>query len=250
MPMFCRGLWGDDKIAKWTKSLSDAASNICVHKHSRVVSTYCYGETNRSFLSWLRAYPILMSPDPVSSWGLEGDRKPSYGENMMAKNRGDNNWGVSTWRHKLEIIRRAVKEHGEVVWLDWDCWMMKPLPDDFWETMRKGKTFQASLLKFTRRVLPWRRDANAVCSPHGAFIYCRDYEIADRMMELSREFPTYIDEVLFIKFIERAWGVEWNDKSPDRWVGEGWEPYCFGQRFQYRKNFDPIFQEGSIYPGS
>ncbi len=251
MGMFIRGLWGDDKVGTWSKALADVSINLNNNGHPHPIQTFVYGDVNFKFLSWLRARPVMMSKEAVCSWGRSEDRDPSAYSTARRPSRRDGNlnWGVTVWRHKLAIIRHAIEQFGEVVWLDWDCWRLRDLPANFWELLQWGRPFQASLLKFRRRVLPWMNDDyQSNFTPHGAFIYCRDASIIDQMIALSDEFPTYIDEALFIKWIERVWG-EWTMIGPDRWVSDRYEPFtnCYGNRFQHRRSAEPLFREGKRY---
>lgn len=251
MSVFVRGLWGDAEMAKWPKAMADAAGNILRGMHPAGTVTYAYGEANWLYLGWLRCRTTLMDKVPVQSWGRPGDRAPSGGG--KARNRGHENWGMTTWRHKLEIVRRAVQEHGEVVWLDWDCHMLKPLPGDFWHRMRQGAPLQCALIHLPGRLLNlWRYDPRdptnylASFSHHGAFIYCRDLSIIERLICLSNLYPQEIDEQHVARWIEERWGG-WTRESPRRWMAEGHQPYCYGNYLQWERVADPVFREGKKY---
>ncbi len=251
MSVFIRGLWGDAQMAKWPKSMADAAGNIIKGCHPIGTTTYVYGEANQLFLGWLRCKATLMGSAPVQSWGRPGDRNPSQGN--KSRNRGHENWGMTTWRHKLEIIRSAVEIFGEVVWLDWDCHLLKPLPGDFWHQMRRGASLQCALIHLPGRILNrWRVDSDdptnyrASFSHHGAFIYCRDIEIVNRLIQISDEHPQEIDEQHIARWIEEQWGG-WTSSSPKRWVDEGYDPYCYGHYMQWRRTEGPTFREGKAY---
>jgi hypothetical protein len=68
-----------------------------------------------------------------------------------------------TFRHKLEVLKVAMEEHGydEVVLLDWDTRLLVPLPSDFWEVCRQKAEIQAPLYRFNHTVCPWRGDGHS-----------------------------------------------------------------------------------------
>lgn len=242
MSAFVRMLFGDPLVLRWPKALADAANCVIGRKHPEGTITYAYGVQNNHFLRYLlvKPDPIQIGDSGVCSWGATCERNPSGRRNET----GHVNWGISCWRHKLEIIKRAVSEYGEVVYLDWDCWLMRPLPADFWSEMRKGQPFQAAMLKFSRQIVPDRPMPDGAYKPHGGFVYCRDSTIMDEMMALSVEFPTYHDETLYGIWIERHWGSKWKAVDAVRWIEEGWEPYAYGCRHQVRHVMNPVFWEG------
>jgi hypothetical protein len=245
MNAFIRGIFGDHEIAKWPKIIVDAVTNVNGRHHPPKIETYCYGKVNSSILNWLRVGYRVLSNDPVQQWEFAGEKR-SPSSSGMAKSRGMVNYGVSIWRHKLEIIHTALQERKAVVWLDWDCWQIKKLPRVFWKWMHQGQPLQCSMLKFMKPKVPGREGAAACYSPHGAFIYCRDIKIIDELLALSQQHPTYYDETLIALWIEQHWGRPWQDGDDQRWVNEGWEPFagCYRTRHQVRPNAQAYFREG------
>jgi len=79
------------------------------------------------------------------------------------------------YRHKMEIIRHAMEVDGynELVYLDWDCVPQKPLPDNFWDELKKKDVFQATLQIYRRKKCHWRLEEQRKV-PNGGFIYLRD----------------------------------------------------------------------------
>ena len=244
MGTFIRGLWGDAEISKWPKSLADVATTAINKHHPTYIHTYVYGKTNSHYLSWLRVEHKTISLSPVNNWGSTDERKAS--KRGREKHWGDVNWGVSIWRHKLEIIKQGLIDYGEVVWLDWDCWQMSEMPEDFWTLISSGQPLQASMLHFTRPRLTWREGEATKFMPHGAFIYCRDIAIIAELLTLSNKYPDCYDEVLMARWIENRWGRPWQLGDEDRWIAEGYEPFmnCYKTKHQVRLSKRPIFREG------
>ncbi|MFA7219301.1 MAG: hypothetical protein WC119_02195 [Synergistaceae bacterium] len=89
------------------------------------------------------------------------------------------------YRHKLEIIKHAMEVDGydELVYMDWDCFPQKQLPNSFWDEMGKKEVFQATLQMYHRRKAYWR-DEELRKVPNGGFIYLRDKTLPQKAIEL------------------------------------------------------------------
>jgi len=86
------------------------------------------------------------------------------------------------YRNKLEILKRVIGDYDEMVYLDWDCLPVKPLPDNFWEKMGEKREFQANLQLYHRRKCPWRK-AEQRKVPNGGFMYFRDKTLPERAIK-------------------------------------------------------------------
>jgi len=92
------------------------------------------------------------------------------------------------YRHKLEVIRYAMEEDGydQMIHLDWDCYPIKRIPTNFWETMGKKEAFQSNLFRFKRLKCPWRTIDRTVV-PNGGFVYMRDKSYPARVIKIWEE---------------------------------------------------------------
>jgi hypothetical protein len=50
--------------------------------------------------------------------------------------------------HKLEAIQRASNEFGEFMFLDWDCFALRPLDDYFYQTLKEGSDVQVPVYAY------------------------------------------------------------------------------------------------------
>lgn len=216
---FVRGLWGDDHVERWPLALQHAKSNLRKNLQPEPCLVYCYGAENAEFLRRLGVESIVLSERPVVSFGGETERRPGP--------RGVVNYGAAMWRHKVEMIRRALANHDEVVWLDWDCMMLEPLPGDFWEKHAAGKSFRLSLLKFLGAPAFWRARNQRCFVCDGSFVYCRDRSYMDAIANLYEKHPCEIDQTLFAMHIDERWGG-W--KGIEAYRTDGWSlPYHASQ---------------------
>jgi hypothetical protein len=94
------------------------------------------------------------------------------------------------FRHKLELIKVAMEDYDEIVYLDWDCIPKKEITDDVWKHLNKKEKIQATLQQYHRRKCPWRNEELRKV-PNGGFIYLRDKTLPDlaikKWEELGRQ---------------------------------------------------------------
>jgi hypothetical protein len=242
--MFIDGLWGDEKVAKWPRALASAAYAILNDMHPLTSHTYAYGRSNHRFLNWLGVSAELLGEEGVCRWKSEQAGRDEL-DKHYGKHKYDGlvNWGVSLWRHKLEIIHKAVREFGEVVWLDWNCWQVSEVPPHFWDVLRKGKPIQALLCKSSRGNL----------GVNGSFIYCRSEQAILDILDLHQEHPAVFDEVLLEMYVKTEWGdknEQGTMKDMGRWIREGWQPAMVNHKFSvYRSTDAPVFSMRKIASG-
>jgi hypothetical protein len=87
------------------------------------------------------------------------------------------------YRHKLEIMRKAMEDDGidELLLLDWDCQPFLKVPDDMWEILAKKDVIQANLQSYIRRKCRWRKeDMRKV--PNAGFVYIRDKSLPSKII--------------------------------------------------------------------
>lgn len=105
------------------------------------------------------------------------------------------------YRHKLEIIKMAMEEYDEILYLDWDCIPQKKLPNNYWDILGKKEVFQANLQIYHCRKCHWRKsDIRKV--PNGGFIYIRDKSIPSKVIKLWESIGGDNDEPSWAKFTD------------------------------------------------
>jgi len=213
---FIRGLWGDNYLRPYEKVRRDVANAVVWPHKPSPMQVYCYGVENEAYLKTLGVTPRRMSKEPVVNFTGGTDR------NIVQDYTGSFGWGMSTWRHKLDVLERALSEYEEVVWLDWDVKQFEPMPADFWERLRMGRCFQAAIKQYRRIQLGHRRiDKRKI--PHGAFIYCRSLPAIREIIEIHRAMPLAMDEHAYMVWIDRQ--TPWT--GVDGYKAAGWEPWCY-----------------------
>ena len=96
---------------------------------------------------WLEVpkIPLISSENEiVYVWGKENLNKfKERGYNCVLMEEDEFN-GKSIYGKKLTVLNKALKEWGEVLMLDWDCYLSSPLDDNFY-TMLSKKPIQVPL---------------------------------------------------------------------------------------------------------
>ena len=105
-------------------------------------------------------------------------------------------WDMITelYRHKLEILKRAMEDYDQIVYLDWDCVLTKDLPPNVWEILAQGETCQANLFQYRTKKCLWRNeDVRKTCN--GGFIYIGDKLIPTRFIENWEELKKWAEDL-------------------------------------------------------
>jgi len=230
---FIRALWGSSDAGIWDPALADRASRKTWQdvrncwrrqRHLRAV-TYVFGRENFEFARHLGYAVELVDERPVVFQGRGG-----------------------MWRHKLEILHRAMQDFDEVVYLDHDvrkC--VRRLPRSLWRRLRRRGPLQAALRQYRRPQCPWRSTAPRLL-PAGAFIYLRDAGIARRLLEVSRAQPVWSDE--------QCMAYVFDELDPGVWLrgaqtgisqfARRFDPYCYHVRGMVTPCSVPLFVIGRM----
>lgn len=233
-PVFIRGLWGDEKFLQLHKVHNDVKVSLAREHQPGPVVTYCYGEHNHEFLKSVGVDSILLDARGcVKFFGHDCERRSLGGERFdfaMGRrgrirkmlDRALVNWGESMLIHKTMIWDYALTKYGEIVWLDWDCWMHDPLPSDFWQRLREGSRCQATLRQYVNGQCPWRKeDIRKV--PSAAFVYLCGRDLSRAMIEITEKHTLWREEQA-LAYIMDAMDGGW--KGPEHWRECGHHPYC------------------------
>ena len=162
---FIRALWGiyskENRTVKRRYRIDGDIDKLLSKQHNEPFVTYVMGTDNYNALTERGVDCHLIHDEPF----MFDIKKYQY-------------------RHKLECIRYAMEEDGydEIVYLDWDCFQTRSLPEDFWDSMRDKGTFQANLQQYRRRKCLWRpTDVRKV--PNGGFMYIGDKELPSKAIK-------------------------------------------------------------------
>jgi len=105
------------------------------------------------------------------------------------------------WWHKLFAMKYAMEnDFNELVWLDWDCKMIKTIDNNFWDVLAKKETFQASLVKYQCQMVNFRKEKYSQYVPNGSFVYLRDRNIPSVFFDM--DVKTWTDEVVYAKYTD------------------------------------------------
>jgi len=221
-------LWGDEQVDFWRGAKGDVLKEKRrLERGGPVVAdrhVFAFGRENYDFLKQHEIDKLpgiidltLLTEEGIVDWsnGTAGARDPDL--------RGQVNWGLSYWQHKDQAILAAMETYGEVIWMDWDCAALKPVPGNLWKLLRQGPEVRCSLIGYKRFKAPWRQDDySRRLVPHGAFMFFRSKWIVEETARVQRElYPKYIDETSLAYVIDQHY-------FNGRWQGvEAWEQAGF-----------------------
>ena len=109
-----------------------------------IIRTF-WGNTTRA-LNEIFPMPIFTN-EVVYVWGLENQQmlqQRGFNTVLMGKECTEAEYSTIhlQYYHKLKAIQKAETKHSEFIFLDWDCYLLKPLDDYFYKTLREGNDVQ------------------------------------------------------------------------------------------------------------
>ena len=126
-------------------------------------TVYTFGEKNHKQLTDMGIKSVLIHKEPYKYTPIKG-----------------------IYKHKIDAWQYIMNDFDEVVFLDWDTYLTKPLPVDFWERMNKKEIFQAVLGKYKTARIHYRTDLKSNhLIPLGAFVYMRDKSIPEKLTKYN-----------------------------------------------------------------
>jgi len=201
---FIRALWGiydhqGRRLYKRRTKIDKDIRLLRLCKYTKPFITYVFGKDNYNFLKDQGFKCVLVDKRPIV-WDMETEQ----------------------FRHKLEVFKYGIKEHDEIVFLDWDTFPVKPLHKKFWKVLGKKAPIQAVLRMYHRRKAHWRKkDGRQV--PCASFVYLRKKKIATdliKMWETHRK--PWSEEIVMARYMDQ--------------MMDGWEGMA-----KYEKLFEPDF---------
>ena len=200
---FIRGLWGDQGCARLPKIVRDMALLATRQPQQPLSHVYCYGRENQALLQRCGYQPMVLAEEPVVNWFHDAGSRTGR---MMRDQAGQGAWGVSIWRHKLAILHHALTHHADaVVWLDWDCRLVRPLSAGWMEQLHADPPLQAALTQYVYPKCPWRPyDQDLV--PCGSWVYCRGLDTAQKLLDWQAAHPEMYDEQAYAAVTDELCG--------------------------------------------
>jgi hypothetical protein len=228
--VFVRALWGDQPPSPYAKGPDEAG-------------------LGKNQIEVLNTWRRFAQPKPCLNfvWGKHNaDFMRRNGIPFFEMSEAGNP-GVSHWSRKLLCCERALELFDEVVWMDWDVRMVRPLPDDFWQQLRRGQCFQAKLhwyKKMRSWFRPLKNSPNPCVLPGGGCFYFRDLNLVRHCHNIFRRFQTATDEVVFA-LLYREMTQDWID--PEEFSERGFDiPFYLTKRvFQIPKEI--VFSCGTFH---
>ena len=158
---FVRGLWGELNGPRYNKIFKDVERAIKIDKNLDTI-TYVMGQNNYDFLTSKGLKCVLINKNPVGCHKY-------------------------IWRHKLDIYAAAMSDFKEIVYLDWDCNLIKDIPLNFWNILESKEPIQGCLYRWKSvNVCPWRKEQYII---NNGFLYFGDKNIPKEIIKLYDSFP-------------------------------------------------------------
>lgn len=134
--------------------------------------------------------------------------------------------------HKIMALERAMEMYDEILFLDWDCEIQKPLDDEFYNLLRSKSDIQMPLYFYPDEILNdyktispfvsndihyynmffyqilrrgrWKFD-NGIVIPNAGFIYCRNKDFFKELNTIQRQYGivSNIEEVCAMIYFNR-----------------------------------------------
>jgi hypothetical protein len=211
---------------------------------------FCFGSANCQLLESLGLNPIQISDEPIVNWlerprnyindeeFLEQHKLLRSKERLLAAYKKFNRapHGQCHYFHKLVAIQFALHYSLDaVIWIDWDLWQHKAIPNGFWGERNKGPTIQAKLVKTKRRQCVHRTENGNIFSS-SSMVYVRGKKAGNLLVETAAKW-NYLNERVIAIAIEKL--QPW--AGPEAYRDRGHDLDFFYHLNQYYKPSQTIF---------
>ena len=203
---FVRTLWGvydnTRRFYRRRQKMDDDIKLLLRNPFNQPFRTYVFGDDNLKFLQDRGVTDCVLV-----------DKRPYI-------------WDMDTqqFRHKLEAFRLGMQDFDKIVFLDWDCQPIKPLPAEFWTVLDKKQPIQAILRSYRNIKASWRSiDKRKI--PCASFVYIRDKQIPYELIKIwEKNGSGMSEEIPMMQYMESVMGgwkgtdVYWQMFEPDFFV--------------------------------
>jgi hypothetical protein len=200
MPQIIRTLWGSETpVSRWIKLAKTDIPKTTVHSKAPHW-VYVYGKENADLLTrYGHKNIVLVDPDPWPD-----------GNQDCQRNKGNDFY--RPWHYKWQLILRAMQDHGEIIYCDWDVFCMEP------DIARVFSLLQDRPLDYTLALncymrpqrLPKRPDSNTRRFCVGGFwVHLRTSQFAEQVLERMSPDPAgmgWHDELVMSEMIDEFHG--------------------------------------------
>lgn len=185
---FIRGIWGiydNQNVKAYTRrpKIDNDIQLSLVNPYAPKCKVYVFGEDNFKKLTDMGFDTLLIDKKPIC-WDMQKEQ----------------------YRHKIEIWKYGLVDYDEVVFLDWDCVPLCPIPKDFWDNLAKGPKIQATIYMYKLR-RAFFRPSNERKLSASTFVYMREKDIANKVIETwERVGRPWQEEIALSKYIDELDG--------------------------------------------
>jgi hypothetical protein len=205
MPAIIRTLWGaETPISRWAKLARTDIPKATVHSRAEHY-VYVYGRANADLLAKFgHKNVVLIDPEP---W-------PDGREDVQ---RSAGNDYYRPWHYKWQLILRAMRDHGEVIYCDWDVFCMEPdVPAVFAKLEGRPLDYTLSMNCYMRpQPMTWRTGKELGTWRYcvgGFWVHLRTPAFAERVLAKINPDPksdSWHDEHVMSRMIDDQHGGDW-----------------------------------------
>ena len=208
MIQFIRTFWGDLENGLNGERYKNQISSTSNDDLDELV--YVWGRYNYDFIKSKGFNCFLVSEE-------------NYDYNLAS---GHPFYDFKSFNHKLWALEHSLQEFNEVIYLDWDCSLINPIDDNFYNYLKNGNSLQVPLYIYPARFLDEmtelsKKDGMEFFSelkkviqkhsydwnghyiiPCGGFIYCRDKNINLLKTSIEKNLGPAPDEIAILLYAQ------------------------------------------------
>jgi hypothetical protein len=189
-----RCIWGKNTHQFFEKNLMSYHSEC----HMTKINDLKHGLTNQMVIVWDEVNCELMERLGYSYLYMGESNEFSLNFNFY---------------HKILALEKAMELYDEILFLDWDCLIQKPLDDNFYSLVQNGNDIQIPLYYYPKEMLDKFNSINprvndydhyfnmffyqiirngkwkfldGIVIPNAGFIYCRNKEFFKKLIEIQK----------------------------------------------------------------
>lgn len=235
MPAIIRTLWGSETpVSRWIKLAKTDIPKTTAHSRA-AHHVYVYGKANADLLTKFgHKNIVLVDPEPWPD-GLE-DVQRVAGANDFYR----------PWHYKWQLILRAMQDHSEIIYCDWDVFCMEPdLAKVFGKLQGRPLDFTLTMNCYMRpQRTPWRQDHSTWRFCVGGFwAHLRTPQFAEDVLKNMNPDPAgmlWHDELVMSRMIDDRHGGDW--PGLEVWLQNYESPIMVSQH--KRQPYATVFDDG------
>ena len=211
MAAIIRTLWGcAGPIHRWSKVWLDVRIQLRRKCHCKQY-VYVYGKDNANRLKdrGRKNIEIILVDDSP------------FPDGKIDHKRSEKGTPIRPWHYKHELLLKAVEDHGEIFYCDWDVTCLANSVDQALEYM-EGRDLALSAVRYFKKRYMYREEHSPRFGVSGNWMFARGPEWFNRVLETMKkdEIWAWHDEYVMTRLIDQDYENNWIGE--DNWLRK-WE---------------------------